>query len=453
MKEREDQCEDRRLLRLYVRRGSQAAFSRLAARHLKLVYSTCLRELRDPDMAEDVTQAVFLLLARKAQTLQGESQVSGWLFRTAYFASRNVLRQERRRGRREAQILGDAAHGTDRRLPENAWQDENARWNEVGPRVNAALSALGPRERDAVLMRFGEELSFPEMAAALETTEDAARMRVSRAVGRLRRLLAREAGLSEVIVMGFLAESAHQTVPCLDTNALAHMAAAMTAGGASLWGVSPVPVYAEGVLHAMKVTKIKLALAGMSGALAVGLPLFAFAGEHQRKPAPGVAIRPYEVPSPSMEPTLRFNTTVSVRQHPYQRVADVRRGDVVTNVVKETLSPGKPESYSAPYLSRVVGLPGDTVRVSGLSVWVNGQKLPHQQVRQTGTETIFRETSQGASYTVAYQKRPSSSIKRELTAVVPAGTVFLLGDNRDDSYDSRYRGASPFTQIVGKMVP
>src|SRR5580700_11760967 len=99
MRRREPVTPDQQLIRDYVERGSQAAFAQLVERYKSLVYSTCLRELNDSALAEDVTQVVLLLLAMRAPALQGHTAVAGWLFQTARFASRNARRQEMRRRR------------------------------------------------------------------------------------------------------------------------------------------------------------------------------------------------------------------------------------------------------------------------------------------------------------------------------------------------------------------
>ena len=80
------------LLREYVDRGSEAAFESLVKRHVDMVYSTALRQLRDPHLAQDATQAVFVLLARKARCLRSSVILGGWLYRTANFVANRALR-------------------------------------------------------------------------------------------------------------------------------------------------------------------------------------------------------------------------------------------------------------------------------------------------------------------------------------------------------------------------
>src|SRR5688572_21471250 len=110
--------DDWLLLREYVDRGSDAAFTRLVERHLNLVFTTCLREVRDADLAQDVTQAVFLILARKAGGLRRGTVLTGWLFNTARFASRNALRQQARRKAREELAARELASREQEMQPE-----------------------------------------------------------------------------------------------------------------------------------------------------------------------------------------------------------------------------------------------------------------------------------------------------------------------------------------------
>ena len=92
---------DWQLLREYLDNNSQEAFAGLVERHINLVYSTCLREVHDATLAEDVTQVVFLLLVKKAPALREGTVLSGWLFQTARFVSKDALKQEARRQQRE----------------------------------------------------------------------------------------------------------------------------------------------------------------------------------------------------------------------------------------------------------------------------------------------------------------------------------------------------------------
>jgi RNA polymerase sigma factor (sigma-70 family) len=174
---------DAQLLSDYAARGSEDAFRALVERHSGFVYYTALRQLNNPALAEEATQVVFISLARKASKLKDVGSVSGWLFRATRFAARNLAREAARRERREQEAFMETLNFGDN--PESVWSG-------VAPLLNDALEMLPVRERDAVLLRFFRENSHKEVAHALEISEDAAKMRVSRALERLRAIFAKQ---------------------------------------------------------------------------------------------------------------------------------------------------------------------------------------------------------------------------------------------------------------------
>src|SRR6266446_1745723 len=101
--------DDMELVRQYARCKSEEAFATLVARHINLVYSVALRQVRDAHLAQEITQAVFIILARKAASLGPKTILPGWLCRTARYASANALTIQRRRQRREKEAL---SHGS-----------------------------------------------------------------------------------------------------------------------------------------------------------------------------------------------------------------------------------------------------------------------------------------------------------------------------------------------------
>ena len=240
--------QDDQLLTQYARTGSDAAFSQLIARHLPLVYRTCRRELGSDTLAEDAAQVVFLLLARKAKTLRAGPSLAGWLYQTAVFVAKDVRKQEARRTRREEAVMQEAVH------TQTAPASE---WDTVEPHLNAALSALKPADRDAVLLRFLEGHTLAETGALLGVSEDAARMRCARALEKLRRFLtAHGAAVTGALLTALLTAEAARPVP-------AHAASAVTQGTLQALSTGPAPnvlLFSKGVSHTMKIIKIKYAV-------------------------------------------------------------------------------------------------------------------------------------------------------------------------------------------------
>ncbi|MDQ2799128.1 MAG: sigma-70 family RNA polymerase sigma factor, partial [Armatimonadota bacterium] len=273
--------DDGQLLRQYVRQGSQAAFAALVARHLNFVYSVCQREAGDAALAEDVTQVVFLILAKKAPTLRPEPSLTGWLFQTARFAARNARRRAARRKEWEARALAQTP---------TAGTDDAALWDQVGPALNDALAALGAKDREAVLLRFADGLSFPELGTALGTSEDAARMRLTRAVERLRQFFAKQGvTLSVAGLTVLLADRAVQAAPAACVASVTRIAESISPGAINAGLVSPqINSHLQGVLKAMTISKLKLAATlGVGAILAGSLPFVTLA---QTRKSPVLAV-------------------------------------------------------------------------------------------------------------------------------------------------------------------
>src|ERR1043166_5619256 len=170
------------LLAEYVRTGSENAFRELVARYVDLVYSTALRLVEgDTHRAEDVAQVVFADLARAARTLSSDVMLGGWLHRHTCFVAANTLRGERRRQSRERQAVEMNALQT----------NSGADFSQVAPLLDEAINELDEADRTAILLRFFEEHDFRSVGQALGSNEDAARMRVTRALEKLETLLKR----------------------------------------------------------------------------------------------------------------------------------------------------------------------------------------------------------------------------------------------------------------------
>ena len=188
--------EDTELLRRYAREQAQDAFAELVRRHLDFVYAAALRRAEGrSDLAADVAQQAFVALAHHARALEKHPAVAGWLYTTTHHLAAGTLRSERARKLREE---AHAMH-TSTTAP-----DADPAWGEIRPHLDELIEQLDDTGRDAVVRRFFSNQSFAEMGAALRVSEDAARMRVERALERLRTLLRRRGVTSTTAALGTL---------------------------------------------------------------------------------------------------------------------------------------------------------------------------------------------------------------------------------------------------------
>lgn len=168
--------DDNALLRDYAERGAEEAFAALVARHINKVYSVGLRQTGNPHQAEDITQAVFVILAKKARSMSRRVILSGWLYQTARLTAATFIRGEIRRARREKEAGMQNIHN----------EDKSDAWTQVAPLLDTAMASLSEKDRHAVVLRFFDGLSLKEVGKAFDASEDAAKMRVNRAVEKLR---------------------------------------------------------------------------------------------------------------------------------------------------------------------------------------------------------------------------------------------------------------------------
>jgi RNA polymerase sigma factor (sigma-70 family) len=170
------------LLKEFARNSSEAAFRKLVARYLGLVYSVALRRAnQDTHRAEDIAQLVFIDLARLANTLPEDIMLGGWLHRHTCFVASKMIREEYRRQARERQAMEMSE------LHDSSGDSIDS----IKPILDEAITQLGETDRTAILLRFFEQLDFHAVGEALGSSEDAARMRVNRALEKLHVVLKR----------------------------------------------------------------------------------------------------------------------------------------------------------------------------------------------------------------------------------------------------------------------
>ncbi len=250
--------DDMALLREYATRKSEAAFEELVLRRVHFVYSAALRQAGNPHLAEEITQAVFTILAQKAGRISDKTILTGWLFKTTRFVVIAEMRTAAKRRQREQEAYMQS---------ELESTGPDPLWEQMSPLLDEALAELGETDRQAILLRFIENKSLAEVGSCLGTGEDTARKRVSRALEKLRRrFLKRGVASTTAIIAGAISANSVYAAPMVVAKsvtvaAISHGAAA---GGSTLTLI-------EGALKLMAWTKAKIAVvAGTSILLAAG---------------------------------------------------------------------------------------------------------------------------------------------------------------------------------------
>jgi len=237
---------DSELLRRYAEGHDENAFAEVVRRHLALVYHAAVRQCRgDTHRAQDVAQMVFTDLARKAGRLSRRPVLAGWLYTSTRYAALQTIRTEARRQAREQEaVLMDQIPNT---------LEAAADWEQLRPVIDDALHALGERDREAVLLRYFEGQGFAEVGRRLNLSEDATRMRVDRALAKMRATLARHGVSSTTTALSVaLAGQATAALPAGLTTSVT---------GFALTGAAEAGATIFGILGFMSTTKLTAAIA------------------------------------------------------------------------------------------------------------------------------------------------------------------------------------------------
>ena len=241
------EMNDLALIQEYADHGSETAFAGLVHRHINLVYSVALRFTGNPQDAQDVTQAVFVILAQKAANLRQRTTLTGWLYETTRFTARQLLRTRARRQAREQE-----------HYMESTLDDSNTDsvWQQLAPLLEEAMTQLSGNERTLVALRFFERKSAGETATLLGIQETAARKRMERAVEKLRKFFVRRGvALTATAIAGAVSANSVHAAPVTLANTISVVGIAKGAAASA-----STSTLVKGTLKFMAWAKVKTAL-------------------------------------------------------------------------------------------------------------------------------------------------------------------------------------------------
>ena len=245
--------DDNALLREYVECNSEEAFTTLVSRHVNKVYSVAMRHTGNAAQAEEITHAVYVILARNSRALRKGVILSGWLYHTARLTSVTFIRSEIRRARRQQEAYMQSVSN----------ESSADVWPLIAPLLDAAIANLNDQDRHAVVLRFFDQKSMKEVGEAMGATEDAAKKRVVRAVEKLRKYFSkRGVNSTTAIIAGAISANSVQVAPpgLAKTAALIAVSKSAATAGSTLTLI-------KGALNVMAWTKAKTVIIVSTGIL------------------------------------------------------------------------------------------------------------------------------------------------------------------------------------------
>jgi RNA polymerase sigma factor (sigma-70 family) len=317
---------DAACLRKYAEIRDEVAFTEFVRRNLDLVYSAALRQTGgDVQLAEDIAQKVFLSVARKARGLAGHPVISAWLYQATRYAAIDAMRSRRRQQWREMAFgeMNNSESAPDDPLP----------WEKVSPELDKIVSSLRDSDRAAVVLRFFGGKSFAEVGAQLNLSEGAARMRVERALEKLRVRLSRVGITSSSTALGMLlAEKGVTAAP-------AGLSLTVTAAAISLPVVGGI-TGALGIFQIMTSAKIALSVGTLVTLASITAAVFEFnhARSSDRALAEALRTRPTAPTLMAMEEPRRAPPAPSQNSSPSAAVVAAKPSPSPFSALAEMLN-------------------------------------------------------------------------------------------------------------------
>jgi len=291
--------------------SAETGLEEAVRRHLPLVYAAARRQVPDLSLADDVTQAVFMVLARRHRRLPEDVVLSSWLLKVTHLTCLQARRNAGRRREHERKAA---------QMRPAVMEAEPMPHGLLAAEIDSALAGLSGGDRDALTLRYLEEMPVAEVGRRLGVSEEAAQKRINRAIGRLRKKIGVPAGQlgAGSLSVFFFAQSqipvpaavAGQVTHALATAGTAAAPAAATALSQSVlkmlfWSAAKVPLLVAAVAVALMVSAVAVQRA-MSGS--------------QSSPTVSTAQKPSLTPANYGRPA-----TTNLQGADYPRIDDQRR--------------------------------------------------------------------------------------------------------------------------------